>query len=269
MSVLVVISSLAPLLADDAEETSAPASGGSGAAGAAQSAFTDLAWGSLVLSALVIGMALIFMSVYHGKLIQIVEKWVGLGGTISSLNDNVRDSAVVAGQARGSGLAITSDAEDGKIKPGQDVTFEATGLGEAELAKVTWSTAEGFPRTGAGPSWTSRAPISGTFQVVAAADGGSATVTLTVQAPAAQKQGGPTVALPFAIRGWGGLVITILGLGIVAALMFARIVSAEGGLGILGALLGVGAGSALASGTSGKATTPNTGDDAEENEKSA
>ncbi|AXH95443.1 hypothetical protein DV701_04250 [Ornithinimicrobium avium] len=244
------MSALTPFLAEDAAVTTAPVPGGSGAAVAATTPLIGLAWASLGLSALAVGVALIFMYAYHQRLIKVVEMWVRRGGQITATDDHVRDEGLAGAQAAGFG--IISDAENDSVEPGQVVAFQATGVDDEKTNKVIWITAEGFPREETGPTFSSRAPTTGTFTVTATADGEKpATITLTVKEKSgAQDAPGPTVALPFAIRGWGGLVITILGLGIVAALMFAKVVSAEGGLAILGTLLGVGAGSALTSGKS-------------------
>lgn len=52
---------------------------------------------------------------------------------------------------------------------------------------------------------------------------------------------GASLQALFSMRNWARFVFTVFGVGTVAALMFAKIISSEGGIGLLGALLGVGA----------------------------
>ena len=49
------------------------------------------------------------------------------------------------------------------------------------------------------------------------------------------------LVLPFVMRNWSRFVVVVFGTGVVAALMFAGVITAQGGIGLLGPLLGVGA----------------------------
>lgn len=252
MSVVVLPVALLVLAAvDDAVATTAPAGGSGVTSPVVGEPLIGLAWGSLGLSLLVIVVALFFISAYHRRLLRIISWAVRHGAPVGTSSELVAGRAPqVAGQGLGADAApfgVTSDVDGSEATPGQDVTFSAIGGDPAkDRATISWSSEGGKPANGTGATFVTRAPTSGKLTVLATWDSETpVTHSVTVGTVSAPGSDGPAgIVLPFAIRGWGGFVVTVLGIGVVVALMFAKVISESAGVGILGTLLGLGAASA-------------------------
>lgn len=215
---------------------------------------TRLAWGTLGLTLLGVVAVLIFLYAYHRMVLGIVATSVRRGQHVQAAHVPVLPGDGGVG-VQSKEPKITSDLDGAQPAPGQDVTFRLEGLSDGDdPATTTWASEHGSPAIGAGATFSSRAPGQGAWTVTATRDG-QAPVTLELSVASTRGDGtvgsAPVVELPFALRGWGGLIVTIIGIGVVVALMFARVVSAEGGLGILGTLVGVGAVTASAAAKGG------------------
>jgi hypothetical protein len=190
----------------------------------------------LALTLLVIVLALGFSLIYHHRLLRSVDRAVAKGVVKSVTNVDVGGGAEVS---RDSGITIAGPAE---VTAGEAVTYRVEG-GTSDL---TWTIEGGGaqPATGAGGEFTTTFQTPGTATIGVDFTGVTGQKAVTVKAPPAAAPAASGIVLPFAIRNWGRLVVVLLGIGIVAALMTLDVISAEGGIGLLGALLGVGAASA-------------------------
>lgn len=199
----------------------------------------------IVAAIAVIAIGLYFAYGYHQRLLRSIDTAVQYGATgpISTSNE---DSLA----PRPRSMSVVGATGPPSVEVGQNVTYEATGT--TEPSTVTWSIEGGGPT----PSGGQGASISVTFSqagtaVVTPTQEGLESVPLTVTVvarPAASSREG--VVLPFVIRNWARFVVVIFGVGAISALMALSVISAEGGIGLLGALLGIGGAAANSDGDS-------------------
>gem|GEM_PF-3085954 len=183
----------------------------------------------LAASVLVVIAGLWFAYLYHARLLQTIDLAVEGGQLIRSEN--------------GPAIAQSPDGKVGvsgptEATPGATVTFKAIGYDDS--SKVSWAVEGGKPEPSIGTGSTLEVTFreAGTATVTATVGKESAPHKVTVSGPRKELTG---IVLPFAIQNWGRLVVTTLGVGVVSALMAWDVISAEGGIGLLGALLGIGA----------------------------
>ena len=189
----------------------------------------------LALALLAIALGLLFSYGYHTKLLAAIPKiMVVAGGTKVSTSDNETMATAMGGD-----LQVEAPS---KVAKNSKAAFKAL---NSQGRQVTWEAAGASPEpvSGTGLTFDVTFKAAGPATVTAKADTASYAVAFEVVEEATPVGG---IILPFAIRNWGRFVVTVLGVGVIAALMALGIVSAEGGIGILGALLGVGAASATA-----------------------
>ncbi|WP_141932406.1 PKD domain-containing protein [Microbacterium sp. SLBN-146] len=190
----------------------------------------------------VIVIALGFAWIYHRKALQIIMSAVSRGAILGSpVNEDVG--------ARGVGPRVVGPSCG---KPSEEFFFVLIGV-DASTA-VKWTAADGSPSSGDEQTFTTKFAAGGDHTVQVAIDGVAEPLTKTVTVGAASGSGAP-IAIPFVLKNWGRLVIVLFGVGVIAALMVTKTISAEAGIGILGALLGVGATAAAAGGAGGDTVT--------------
>ncbi len=202
-----------------------------------------LAAGVFVLAAIiVIGIGLLFSHRYHERLLQSIDAAIRLGkvDTIATSNDSSLDATRTRGAPQ---IGVTGPTT---VEVGQTAVYEAVGASDPNA--VSWSIEGGdaTPSVGQGASIGVAFSKTGSA-VVTAAQEGSTSAPLSVDVIASTKVGGREgIVLPFVIKNWARFVVVIFGVGAIAALMALGVVSAEGGIGVLGVLLGVGGATANA-----------------------
>lgn len=232
----------------------------SGVASASESSIdASRIWTAVVFvlaSVSVIAIGLYWSYSYHRRLLGTIDAAIAKGvvkkvdvENIDSLGPRTRGSKQI-------GVSGPSQAVAGEA-----VTFTATGIQDAAGVNWTVSGAGATPESGTGASI-----------VVTFAGSGKATVaphlsehvssplevTVTEPPPPGSAEG---IVLPFVLRNWARFVVVIFGVGAIAGLMALSIISAEGGIGLLGALLGIGGAAASdadskpAGGSGGGSTT--------------
>ncbi|MFU8946185.1 hypothetical protein ACLRGF_05555 [Mycetocola zhadangensis] len=198
-------------------------------------------------SVAVIIIALVFAFNYHAKILNVISMAVANGQKVEPSSDD----AVIQG-------AETSIFGPEVGVPSAKLEFVVVGVDAGLL--VSWIAEGGAPASDEGMSFVTLFEKAGDYKVTATytdADGSTHSLekTVAIAAPA-PAPAAAAIALPFVIKNWGRLVIVLFGVGVVSALMSAKILDAAAGVGILGVLLGVGAVTAT-SGTGGdKPTLP-------------
>lgn len=235
-----------------------------------------LAFVSFGTAVLVIVIGLVFSFQYHKHLMALmrfaIKKGLSVGstdvpavegaatpatgGTVAS-----QDSVAVQGLEDGIKVLVPEKLEVGKRAVFKVVHLPGNGNGEA----VTWQIVR---KDAVGPAltWTGR-EFEHSFS-----EAGACTLTVTAAeenvepysadlnvaepaapakpsdeastTPSAVARAGASLQALFSMRNWARFVIVIFGVGAVSALLFGKIITSEGGIGLLGALLGVGATSA-------------------------
>lgn len=203
----------------------------------------------LVISTLVVAIALFFALRYHSKVLQVVGWDVRRNGAHVTA-----DSSGASVQAQEPSIAGPATAA-----PGGDLVYALKDVSPAP-STVDWTAVGGTLSSHSGDSFLTSFDTAGSFQITATYDdsGTSKTINKTV-AIGATATASSSIALPFVIKNWGRLVVVIFGIGVVSALMAAKILDSTAGVGILGTLLGVGAVSTTTGGNSGGANTTGTG----------
>lgn len=125
---------------------------------------------------------------------------------------------------------------------------------------VTWRAEGATPSSGSGYSFVTTFNKPGDYEILATFSDSSGTETaLQKKVKIGATSSGPAasaIVLPFVIKNWGRLVIIIFGVGVISAVMAAKILDAAAGIGILGTLLGVGAVTATSGGSGDKPAPP-------------
>jgi hypothetical protein len=206
-----------------------------------------LAWGSFLFAFMVIAVGLYFSFRYHDRLMRLIRLAIRRGTPFTLSNEDVGASGTASVQARVDTLKIKAPSA---VKANEPAKFELAEVPDGvDVGSLEWSVESGgmTVTTHTGPALTHTFEKAGTYTVsVVTVDGaksGSVDVTLA-DASAAPSPGVPV--FPFVMRNWSRFVVVIAGTGFVSALMFADVISAEGGIGLLGALLGVGASTSAA-----------------------
>lgn len=217
----------------------------------------------LGVALLVICAALWFAYAYHRRVLETLER-LGKGQPVTT----DPGSALGASAGQAGVLARTADDPLAVTGPdaavvGQAVTFEAVNAGDPSSLSWTVEGASPKPSLGSGASITLGFGAAGSAAVVATepgADGApprfSQPWTVTVTAPAPASAAAPGIVLPFVIKNWGRLVVTLLGIGVIAAMMTMGVIESDAGIAVLGTLLGVGAASAQSERTVGDPPAP-------------
>lgn len=200
----------------------------------------------VVAAILVIVVALVFAHLYHRRALNVIATAVRKGQTVATTSDEV---------ARGLG-------DDARIKgptsgaPNEELLFGLVGVESGKT--INWGAVGATPSSQGGDTFTTTFTKAGRYTVKATVEGLTESLTREVIIGTATGNAASTpVTIPFVLKNWGRLVIVLFGVGVIAALMSTRIISAEAGIGILGALLGVGATAVATAGTSdGGSTAP-------------
>jgi hypothetical protein len=194
----------------------------------------------LGLTCVVIALCLWFVFRYHQQLLATIDKAVarGAAGPISAEDHGVGvQSREVAG-----GVKITGPST---VTTGAQAMFTADGLSGGETLSWTVDGDVGAdPAAGGDQTFTTTFAKAGTATVALDLVGGTAPPPLTVTVTAPAVDGAKGVVLPFVVRNWGRLVVVLFGAGLVGSLMVLGVIGSEGGVALLGALLGVGAATA-------------------------
>lgn len=194
----------------------------------------------LAAAFLALASGLLFSYLYHRKLLEAIPGIMRAAAGTTSVTST--DSEAIASTFAEGDFDIDRPPV---VTKGKKAMFNARNSADRT---VTWTAAGAGvapeAETGAGVTFGVTFAEAGPATVTAKVDGATASVGFEVQEAASASVGG--IVLPFAVRNWGRLVVTILGVGVIAALMALNVVSGEGGIGILGALLGVGAAAATA-----------------------
>ena len=196
----------------------------------------------LLLAILVIAIALFFAYKYHKRVLKSVDAAVrgGHGDQVDVSNDDVGVQAL-SRVATDSGIAISGPAQ---AVVGEKVKFSSTGVEAGDT--VSWTvegTAAADPASASTTEFETKFTKAGSATVTIAVAGKADVAPLTVTV-VANETAAARITLPFVVRNWGRLVVVLFGAGLVACLMVLNVISGEGGIGLLGALFGVGAATA-------------------------
>jgi hypothetical protein len=193
----------------------------------------------IVAAIVVIVIALGFAWIYHRKALEVIMSAVSRGAQVGSPADG-------GATTLGNGPRIVGPSS---ATPSEEVFF---GLADVDASKtVAWTAEGGSPSAGGEHTFTTMFAAEGEYivEVQIVGEPQPLTRTVTVGTPAGSAPA--PIAIPFVLKNWGRLVIVLFGVGVIAALMATAVISAEAGIGILGALLGVGATAAASGGGGG------------------
>lgn len=215
-----------------------------------------------------LALALGFSLLYHRRLLNTIDLAIKRGAKVSTRTDPALDGPHPDLQGREvvgeSGISGPDTATVGVA-----ADFEVENYSSDDPTKpVTWSVEGGnaLPKEGTGPSITFIFTEAGNATVTASADSKNPiTKKVAVKAaavPSTSEPGG--IVLPFVLANWGRLVVVTMGTGTVAALMTWGVISSDGGIGVIGTLLGAGAAAA----TGDRVARPNSGRDAPDDDSS-
>jgi hypothetical protein len=207
-----------------------------------------MAIGILIAAIVVIVIALGFALLYHRRALEVIAVAVARGQGVSTESDEVAKGLSTDARIKGPKTGM----------PNEELLF---GLAGVESDKtVNWRADKATPSSQGGATFTTTFEKAGEYTIEATVEGLPDAVKHSITIGAATTAAAPTpVVIPFVLKNWGRLVIVLFGVGVIAALMSTRIVSAEAGIGILGALLGAGAtavATGAAPGDGGSATQP-------------
>lgn len=237
-----------PAGAQDTPATTTTAVPSTGGAGTASQYHVIPAMIILGVSVLVIGMALYFAYRYHRRLLETLER-LTRGGSADGHTGQVlliqNDDAMVQEFDPEQPLEVTGPDT---VDVGQTVTYEVRKA--HDLTRISWTVvgAGAKPASGSGATITLKFASAGDAKVVATeADPGGGETRSSVPRKVAVNEPAPEsaqgIVLPFVIKNWGRLVVTLLGIGVIAAMMTMGVIQSEAGIAVLGTLLGVGAAS--------------------------
>lgn len=196
---------------------------------------------------LVIVIALAFALLYHFKALDVITSAVKKGAPLATL-----PSEEVTTQSRGGPVIVGPGAGD----VSEDLAFAVQNAPDG--ADISWIAEKATTSSGQGSAFVTSFAKAGQYRVTArVGDTGEVTKEVTIGGtPAASTPSAPIV-IPFVVKNWGRLVIVLFGVGVISALMATRTLSAEAGIGILGALLGVGATAGSSGGSSSDGASTN------------
>lgn len=193
----------------------------------------------IVAAIIVIVIALGFAWIYHRKALEVIMSAVSRGAPVGS-------PTVSEVTTLGSGPRIVGPSNG---KPSEELFF---GLADVEAGKtVAWTAENATPSAGDAQTFTTTFATEGEHAVRVDVEGLPETLEKKVTIGVAPSAGAAPIVIPFILKNWGRLVIVVFGVGVIAALMSTTVISAEAGIGILGALLGVGATAAASGGGGG------------------
>jgi len=195
----------------------------------------------LIFAALLVVASLGFIYLYHRRLLNSIDQALAEGQTVGTVDDSIGVQGFRANVATDSGIAIAGPADAVAGKP---TKFSSTGIPAGATISWTVEGVEADPTTATTADFTTTFKASGAATVKLAVTGQPAVAPLSVAVKNAATTTTPSVVFPFAVRNWGRLVVVIFGAGLIGALMVLNVISGEGGIGILGALFGVGAATA-------------------------
>jgi hypothetical protein len=196
----------------------------------------------LLGAGVVIVACLLFLSRYHRRLLLTIDRAIAVnaGKGVTQPLTTSEDSAF---------NTLLASTDDIKIKGpvavvvGQEATFTLEGITDPTGIEWSVSGVDADPTSGTGLSFTTKFSATGTANVSVAGPSGTTTSTgVPVVATPPSPMGG--IVLPFVLRNWGRLVVVIFGAALVGTLMVLNAITSEGGVGLLGALFGVGAATA-------------------------